>query len=244
MSELSIIVPCRNDAAVLTGTLEALHDVVSHHSLSVETLIVDDDSEDATIKTAVDAAHRFSALHIRVLARKRLQPGLGGVLRYGMAFALGRYCVLVSPDGCDPVELIPAFLFKLRGGKQLVQCSPHLRGEDAEADRKLLRPFQATYRKLAQSLLGAKVLETTYAFRAFDRVFVQALGLSAKHYNVCPEMTFKVMLCGGEVEYVAGRPKDTRPDGKRRIKPPVEFGGYFYVLLRAALHRAALRRWF
>lgn len=116
MSELSIIVPCRNNAPVLTETLTALHRVVAHHSLSVETLIVDDEREDATVEVATRCAHELPALHVRILARKRLQHGLGGIPRYGMAFALGRYCVLVSPDGTDPVDLLPTVLFHLRAG--------------------------------------------------------------------------------------------------------------------------------
>lgn len=238
MPELSIIVPCRNDAAHLIAELEPVHAVVAHHSISVETLIVDDDSQDGTIKTAVEAAYRFPALHVRVLARRRLQPGLGGVLRYGMAFARGRYCVLLRPAGGDPVDLIPTFMLKLRSGAQLVLCSPEVQSTNA---RPATEPrLQVMYRNVAAMVLGTGIPRTASAFCGFDRVFVQALGLSCMYRDVCPEMTFKVMLCGGLVEYVSEVPssKDWPPE------PAVPIGGYLYVLLRAALHRAGLRRWF
>lgn len=244
MRELSIIVPCRNDGASLHETLDAIHRVVTHNSLSVETLVVDDESEDNTVEVAKQAAHQFPALHVRILMRKRLQHGLGGVLRYALAFAKGRFCVLASSDGHDPVDLIPTFLRHLRAGKHLVQCSRYLRPEDAAAVPARYRLYQTVYRKLCRALLGLKAVDTTYGFRAFDRVFVQAIGLSGKSFNVCPEMTFKVLLCGGAVEYVPGAPRGLHEGGQSKFRLQSEILGYAYVLLRAWMHRAGIRRWF
>jgi dolichol-phosphate mannosyltransferase len=244
MRELSIIVPCHNDSAVLTDTLKALHNVVALGSLSVETLIVDDASDDDTVEIAKQAARTYPALHVRILVRRSLQPGLGGVLRYGMAFATGRSCALVSSDGQDPIELIPVFLRHLRAGKQLVQCSRYLREEDAAAVPAKYRFYQMLYRAVSRLFLGAAPLDTTYGFRAFDRIFIQAIGLSAKRFNVCPEMTFKVMLSGGAIEYVPGKPRGLRQGGQSKFQLPSEIVGYAYVLLRAGMHRAGIRRWF
>ena len=243
MREVSVIIPCRNDAQVLRGTLDALHRVVTYNSFSVETLVVDDESTDATIEVAKSCAGEFAALHIRVLARKRLQPGLGGTLRYGMAFAEGRYCVLLSSDGYDPVELLPALIRPLRAGKQLVQCSRYMLEQHAAAVPLKYRVYQSIYRALARLALGTAVADTTYGFRAFDRIFIQSLGLAAKRFNVCPEMTFKVTLCGGAVEYVPGKPRGLHEGGQSKFQLRSEIWGYAYVLLRAGMHRAGIRRW-
>lgn len=244
MREISVIMPCRNDAEVLRETLAALHRVVTHNSLSVETLVVDDESTDATIQVALAGAVEFAALHIRVLARKHLQPGLGGVLRYGMAFAQGRYCVLLSSDGLDPVELLPALLRPLRAGKHLVQCSRFMLDEHAAAVPLKFRIYQSIYRALTHAVLGGAFTDTTYGFRAYDRIFVQSLGLSAQRFNVCPEMTFKVTLCGGSVDYVPGKSRALNQGGQTKFQLASEIWGYAYVLLRAAMHRIGLRRWF
>jgi glycosyltransferase involved in cell wall biosynthesis len=242
--EISVIIPCRNDALVLRATLDALHRVVTHNSLSVETLVVDDESTDATIAVAIACAKEFAALHVRVLARKHLQPGFGGALRYGMAFAQGRYCVLLSSDGHDPVELIPALLRPLRAGKHLVQCSRFMLEEHAAAVPVKYRIYQSIYRTLTRLTLGDAVTDSTYGYRAFDRIFVQSLGLSANRFNVCPEMTFKVMLCGGSIEYVPGKPRALHQGGQSKFQLASEIWGYAYVLLRAVMHRTGLRRWF
>jgi glycosyltransferase involved in cell wall biosynthesis len=244
MPEISVIIPCRNDAQVLTSTLDALHRVVTHNSLSVETLVVDDESIDATVQTALDAAAAYPALHVRVLVRKHLMPGLGGVLRYGNAFALGRFCVLLSSDGHDPVELVPVFLRHLRAGRHLVQCSRYTIDEHADSVPLRYRAYQGIYRAMAKIALGSAPADTTYGFRAYDRIFIQALGLSAKRFNVCPEMTFKVMLCGGQIEYVPGKPRALHQGGQTKFQLAHEIWGYAYVLLRAGLHRLGIRRWF
>ena len=114
MPEVSILVPCQNDSATLESTLGALNDTITHSSMNVETVIIDNESDDDTLQLAQNLVQRFPALHLRILARKRLHQGFGSVVRYGMAYATGRYCALVSADGMDPVELLPEFIKRLR----------------------------------------------------------------------------------------------------------------------------------
>lgn len=245
MPELTILVPCRDDAATLGAALAAVNDVVTHNSMDVETLVVDDESGDGTVNVALELADVYPALHVRVLARKRLHHGFGGVLRYGMAYARGRYCAIVSANSQDPVDLLPRFLRHLRSGAHLVQCSRYLCPEDEAKVSTRFRLYQRIYRLSARVLLGLTISDTTYGFRAFDRIFVQSLGLSGQRFNVCPEMTLKVLLCGGAVEYVPGGQRSVETTGGLgKFKLAHEIGGYAYVLLRAALHRFGIFRWF
>lgn len=244
MTEVSILVPCQNDAATLEATLRALNDTVTHASMNVETVIIDNESSDETLRLAQDLVQRFPALHMRILARKRLHPGFGSVIRYGMAYATGRYCALVSADGMDPVELLPEFVAQLRSGTQLVQCTRYIRDGDKKNVPKIYRAYQAIYRKAVAWLLGESISDTTYGFRAFDRIFMLALGTSSNRFNICPEMTFKVLLSGGRIEYLPGQPKPFREGGSAKFQLPYEIGGYIFVVLRAALHRWGILRWF
>lgn len=243
MVELSIIIPCRNDAAVLGETLAVLHDVVTRNSLIVETLVVDDESTDGTLDVAGDLVARYPPLRIRLLARKRLRHGFGAVVRYGLAYARGPYVALVAADGTDPLELLPRFLARLRDGAQLAQCTRYANAADATHVPRRYRTYQTVYRWAVRLLLGRDIRDTTYGFRAFDRVFVQAVGLSANRFNVCPEMTFKALLAGGRIDYVPGRPRPYRHGVPEKFKLPWEIGGYAYVVMRAALHRFGVLTW-
>jgi glycosyltransferase involved in cell wall biosynthesis len=242
MPEISILIPCCNDAAVLRTTMSRLHDTVTHSSLNVETLIVDDASTDNTLELANQLQEEYPALHIRVFARKGPR-GFGGLVRFGMAYATGPFCVIVSSNGHDPVELMPAFLAKLREGKHLVQCSRYSRKEDAYSVPLKFRLYQVVYRLGVRLLLGRSIRDTTYGFRAFNRNYVQALGTSSNRFNVCPEMTFKILLSGGSIDYVAGRQGDAIKGGSQKFRLPFEIWGYAGVLARAFLCRLGLR-WF
>jgi glycosyltransferase involved in cell wall biosynthesis len=243
MAELSILIPTCNDEKSLRTTVDRLHEVVTHNSLNVETLIIDDESTDQTLDTAGSLIDEFPALHIRVFARKRRRRGFGGMVRFGMTYAAGPYCAIVSSDGHDPVELLPVFLNKLRAGAHLVQCSRYSRKEDAVSVPMTYRFYQVLYRTATRALLGVRIMDTTYGFRAFNRNYVQALGTAANRFNVCPEMTFKIMLSGGNIEYVPGQQRDLVNGGSQKFSLPFEILGYANVLCRAALYRVGVP-WF
>lgn len=243
MAELSILIPTRNDAGTLALSVKELDRVVAQASMFAEVLIVDDQSEDGTIDAAVELAHEFPNLHLRVFRRTLDRPSFGGLLRYALAHAEGRYCAVVSGDGTDPVDLLPEMLRSLREGAMLAICSRYIRPGDDRTVGRSYRLYQAMYRTAIRGVLGSRVPDSTYGFRAFNRVFVQSLGLSATRFDVFPEMTFKVLLSGGSIAHLAGSPQPVGVGGAEKFKLPNEVLGYAAVLTRAALHRAGLR-WF
>jgi dolichol-phosphate mannosyltransferase len=244
MPELSIIVPCLNQEQTLPLAISRLNDVITQASLDAESIILDDESGDDTLNVAANLIDEYPSLHIRVFHRVRRRRGFGAVVRYGMAHATGRYCAFVSADGLDPVHLIPEFVKRLRSGAQHVQCSRYSRSEDKRLIPFKFRVYQSLYRRSLRVLLGRDVQDSTYGFRAFDRVYVQALGVTSNRFNLCPEILFKVMLSGGKAEHVPGSPAvPFGGGGSTSFLLPNEIGGYSYVLARAGLHRLGLY-WF
>jgi glycosyltransferase involved in cell wall biosynthesis len=211
-------------------------------AITAEVLIVDDASTDGTVQHGAELSRRFPELHMRVLQRSQAHPGFGALVRYGMAHATGRYCVLVAPDGTDPVELIPLMVEELRKGRQMVICSRY-GTEDGAAVSRRYQVYQRVYRGSIKVLLGREITDSTNGFRAFDRVFMQAIGLSSNRFSVCPEMTFKATLAGGDVGYLDGQPLPLPGAGSEKFKLSTEIAGYAGVLARATLHRIGLR-WF
>jgi dolichol-phosphate mannosyltransferase len=241
MFELSILICAHNEAHVLEGCLASLESLTLHQSISAEVVIVDDGSNDGTVDVAVKLSNRFPELHMRILERTSGQGGYGSMVRYGLANTSGRYCVLVAADGSDPVELIPKMLAELRNGCQLVICSRYTYPQHAAAVAVRYRLYQRVYRTAIRVLLGQRITDSTNGFRAFDRAFIQAMGLSSTKFSVCPEMTFKTLLSGGNISYVPGQPTVRAGEGSEKFKLRYEIVGYALVLLRSALHRAGVR---
>jgi polyisoprenyl-phosphate glycosyltransferase len=241
MFELSVLICAHNEAHVLERCLTSLQRVLLQESIVAEVVIVDDGSDDDTVDLAVKLSANLPELHMLILERTRDHGGYGAMVRYGLAHSSGRYCVLVAADGSDPVDLIPNMVAELRRGKQMVICSRYVDPEHGAAVAWRYRVYQSLYRTAIWGLLGHKIADSTNGFRAFDRAFIQSLGLSSTRFSVCPEMTFKALLSGGDLAYVAGQP-NLRPDeGSNKFKLSHEILGYGFVLVRAALHRAGAR---
>ncbi len=242
--ETSVIIPTLDDELTLGATVQQLNQVMAASGAAAEVLIVDAGSHDGTLELAGELADRYPLLHMRLLVQDRTQSGFGTVLRLGIAYAQGRFCVVVMPDARDPLELVPEMLSELRDGAHLVLCS---RFEGADGSANLPRRFaayQSLYRRAIRVLLGVDIPDSTYGFRAFNRTFVQALGITGRRMAVCSEITFKVLLAGGKTVRLPGAPTGPMVAQQRKFRLGNELGGYGQTLMRAALHRRAGIRWF
>lgn len=243
--ETSIIIPTLDDAPTLGATVDQLNRVMAAGGASAEVLVVDAGSRDGTLDRAAELADRFPLLHMRLLVQDRTQrSGFGTTLRLGMAYSQGRFCVVVMPDARDPLDLIPEMLRELRGGAHLVLCSRfEAEGGGAANLPHRFVAYQSLYRRAVRALLGADIPDSTYGFRAFNRTFVQALGIAGRRFSVCSEITFKVLLAGGTTVRVQGAPTGPMLREQSKFRLGNELAGYALTLVRAALHRIGLR-WF
>lgn len=243
MVETSVIIPTLDDASTIEATVENLNAVMAAAGAPAEVLIVDAGSRDGTLERAAELADRFPLLHTRLLVQDRSQSGFGSVLRLGIAYAEGRFCVVLMPDARDPLELIPKMLSELRGGAHLVLCSRFDANGSAPSLPWRFVVYQTIYQRAIKALLRVDIPDSTYGFRAFNRTFVQALGVTGRRFSVCSEITFKVLLAGGKTVRLAGAPTGPMVREQSKFRLGNELGGYLLTLVRAALHRAGLR-WF
>jgi glycosyltransferase involved in cell wall biosynthesis len=242
--ETSIIIPTLDDEKTLAEAVERLNRIVAATGAAAEVVVIDAGSRDGTLALASELSDRFPLLHMRVLVQDREHAGFGSMVRLGVAYAQGRFCVLVMADGRDPLEVMPKMIAELRGGAHLVLCSRYEEpGSAEETVPARFRTYQDVYRRAIRMLLGYDIPDSTYGFRAFHRTFVTALGLTARRFAVCPEITFKVMLAGGKVTRVPGAMSNPTVRSQSKFKLRNELVGYAFTLVRAALHRVGLR-WF
>jgi glycosyltransferase involved in cell wall biosynthesis len=242
--ESTILVPTLEDAATLGPTLEELNRIVVATGVATEVIVVDAGSEDGTLAVASEMADRLPLLHMRILVTDRQLSGFGRLVRLGLAYAQGHHCFIVMPDARDPLGVLPDMLGALRRGTHLVLCS---RFEDKAGERALpsrFRLYQRLYRRAIRAVLGEDIPDSTYGFRGFNRTFMLALGLTAQSFAVCPEITFKVLLAGGDVQRVPGVPTGPMLETQGKFRLRNELGSYALVLARAGLHKRGWLRWF
>jgi len=242
--DLTIVIPCLNEAENVIGILNNVRDAVRKQPFSAEIIVVDDKSDDATFELASQwGAENRAVIMVRVIRRSLHRRGYGAVVRYGAAHGIGRYCIFVSADAVDPIHLIPQLYEEMEKGAILAQCSRYIQAGDDHTIPFKYKFFQFFFRIGVRLALGQYIPDSTYAFKMFRRRETLGVGLSQNRFSISPEITFKSILMGGTVRYIAGA-QGVRERGVSKFIFRKEGLGFGYCLIRALLHKSKLVYWF
>ena len=110
--ELSIVMPCLNEADTLATCIKKCNQVIEEHDLSAEVIIADNGSTDGSIEIAQSLGARV--VHVK-------EKGYGNALKGGISAAHGEYVIMGDADDSYNFLEIPKFIEQLRQGKELVQ---------------------------------------------------------------------------------------------------------------------------
>ncbi|MBW8011091.1 MAG: glycosyltransferase family 2 protein [Chloroflexi bacterium] len=236
--EISIIVPCLNEEQNIPILVQKLDALMNQYELSAEILIVDDCSDDYTFREAFILSKSYPkvfALH------KGLPRGIGNAIRFGIKHAKGRVGVIVMGDLVDPLAAIPDFRDKIiNEGCQLVLLSRYMTTEDHANIPLSYRFYQFWFRVLSRILVGVRVTDITYAFRAFDLDFIKSLNLQSGGFEISPEITLKAWLRKARICELKGR-QGRRVRGESKFLFSKQGWGYGGVLMKAFFARIIKR---
>jgi len=241
MNELSVVIPCVSSVDALSEFVDKLAVYLMSSPSEIDVVIVANESAGLNGDFVRGIRQRYPWLRTEVLLRSGSKRNYGALARFGIAYSTSRYVVLVSPYGPDDVSIIDQMLKKIRGGYQVVQAileSPQV-GSGAVGAR--FGVYRSVYRWLARVVAGVEIRSATNTFKMFDRVFVQALGLTCNNHSVCTEITLKVLLAGGKLAYVTSNDDTIAMNKDFRIYR--DGIGYAWVLVRGFLHRVGVL-WF
>jgi hypothetical protein len=203
MNELSIVIPCVSSVDMLPRFIDELAIYLMSNPSDIDIIVVVNEKA-GSIRGVTDYVRKkYPWLKFEMLQRVGNPRNYGALARFGIAYSTSRYAVFVSPYGEDDISLIAPMLNMIRKGVQVVQATRYSSVEDSRKVQPSFRIYQYIYRFLTKLLLGFKISDSTYGFKMFDRVFIQALGLSQNGYSICPEITLKSLLAGGEVKYIS-----------------------------------------
>jgi len=109
--EVSVIMPCLNEAKTLGVCIEKIQTTFRREGIEGEVVVADNGSSDGSQDIALSLGARLENV-----ARK----GYGSALRGGIEAARGRYLIMADSDDSYDFSHIPLFLEKLRQGYDLV----------------------------------------------------------------------------------------------------------------------------
>jgi glycosyltransferase involved in cell wall biosynthesis len=165
---LSVIVPCKNEEAVLRETHRQLENVLQQLDTDFEILYVDDGSTDSTFDLLREIQGIDNRVRVVQLSRNF---GHQNASTAGLEHASGDAVVLIDADLQDPPEVIPLMVKLWRNGFDVAY------GRRTERDGET--PFKlwtaGTFYRILNRLSAVPIAANTGDFRLMDRKVVNAL---------------------------------------------------------------------
>jgi glycosyltransferase involved in cell wall biosynthesis len=161
-SDVSLIIPCYNEARRLPGTLASTLAYFAQRDYSWELLIADDGSSDATPEIAAAAAAQPGVRHLRLPHR-----GKAAAVRAGVEAARGQVIIFTDADLSTPIEYVEHARRRLLADSDLVIGSREGKGA-RRVDEPFYRHFMGRlFNYLVQGLLVRGVRDTQCGFKGF-----------------------------------------------------------------------------
>ncbi|TYB76858.1 glycosyltransferase family 2 protein [Bizionia myxarmorum] len=205
--ELSIVMPCLNEAETLEVCIKKAQSFLSKNQVSGEIIIADNGSTDGSQAIA----NKLGANVIPVP-----EKGYGSALRGGIEAASGTYIIMADADDSYDFENLMPFLEKLREGDDLVMGNRFKGGIKKGAmpflHRYLGNPVLSFIGKL---FFNIKIGDFHCGLRGFSKTAFLKMNLQTTGMEFASEMIVKSKLNNLSISEV---PTVLSPDG--RTRPP------------------------
>ncbi|HEX3579858.1 MAG TPA: glycosyltransferase family 2 protein [Thermoanaerobaculia bacterium] len=206
--ELSIVMPCLNEARTLPACIAKAFQAIRELHLSAEVVVADNGSTDGSVELA-------EALGARVVNVP--ERGYGAALHAGIEAARGRFVIMGDADDSYDFAAIAPFVERLRGGADLVMgCRFPSGGGTIMPDampwkhRWIGNPLLTW---MGRSFFHAPITDFYCGLRGFRRGFVVALDLRTTGMEFALEMVTKAAVTKSRIEQV---PITLYKDGRDR----------------------------
>jgi glycosyltransferase involved in cell wall biosynthesis len=205
--EVSIVMPCLNEAATLESCIRKAKLAIARHQLAAEIIVADNGSTDASPTIA-------RALGARLVTVR--QRGYGAALQAGIAAAQGQYVVMGDADDSYDFSGIGDFVTRLRLGSDLVMGNRFKGGIDAGAmpwtHRFIGNPILTA---IGRFFFGVRIGDFHCGLRAFRKDAYERMDLRTTGMEFASEMVIKAGLKRMRIDEV---PTVLHKDGRGR--PP------------------------
>ncbi len=209
--ELSIVMPCLNEADTLATCIQKAHKACTENQICYEIVVADNGSEDGSIEIAEQNGARVE--HVK-------DKGYGSALMGGIAAARGTLVIMGDADDSYDFLEVPKFVHKLREGYDLVQgCRlPAGGGTVARGAMPFLHRWLGNplFSFLARWWFRAPIHDIYCGLRGFRKTFYESLKQRCSGMEFATEMMIKSSLAGAGIAEV---PITLHPDGRRAHAP-------------------------
>lgn len=203
--ELSVVMPCLNEAATVGLCVKKAMDALELHAIRGEVIIADNGSTDGSQQIA----REFGARVVPVETR-----GYGSALQSGIAAAHGEFILMGDADDTYDFSQLNEFVAKLREGYDLVMGN-RFRGKIMPGAMPPLHRYlgNPVLSGLGRLFFKSPVRDFHCGLRAFRKDAIQELGLRTMGMEFATEMVVKATAFGLRVTEI---PTTLSPDRRDR----------------------------
>jgi glycosyltransferase involved in cell wall biosynthesis len=205
--EVSIIMPCLNEAETLETCIKKAQWFITENELAGEVIIADNGSTDGS----QEIARRLNARVVDVPAK-----GYGSALKGGIAAARGEYIIMGDADDSYDFSNLNPFIKKLRNGYDLVMGN-RFKGGIASGAMPFLHRYlgNPVLTGIGKLLFASPCNDFHCGLRGFRKDSISDLDLQTTGMEFASEMVVKATLHKMQIAEV---PTTLSPDGRSR--PP------------------------
>jgi glycosyltransferase involved in cell wall biosynthesis len=186
--ELSVVMPCLDEAETLEGCIDVARQALQEHGICGEIVVADNGSTDGS--QAIALRKQVRLVHVE-------QKGYGSALMGGIAAGRGQYVIVGDADGSYDFLEIPRLLQQLRDGNDLV-LGNRFQGRIQPGAMPLLHRYlgNPVLSGIGRLFFGSSCGDFHCGLRGFRREAVLRLDLQTTGMEFASEMVVKAMLHG------------------------------------------------
>lgn len=205
--ELSVVMPCLNEAETLASCIELICRTIREFNIAAEIIVADNGSTDGSVEIA-----ELHGAHVVHIAAK----GYGSALQGGFAEARGKYIIMGDADMSYNFGDIPKLLDELRAGTDLVMGNRFRGGIKPRAMPRLHRYLgNPVLTAIGRLFFRCAAGDFHCGLRGFSKAAYRLMDLRTTGMEFASEMVVKASLFGMRITEI---PTSLSPDG--RTKPP------------------------
>ena len=203
--ELSVVLPCLNEAETLQTCIEKATESMRAAGISGEVIVADNGSTDGS----QDIARSLGACVVDVPER-----GYGAALRAGIAASNGPFVIMGDADDSYALDDLEPFVIELRDGAELVMGNRFKGGIEDGAMPALHRYLgNPALSWIGRRLFNPAIGDFHCGLRGFRRKAIVDLDLRTTGMEFASEMVVRASLADLDMREV---PTVLRPDGRSR----------------------------
>ncbi|MGH2368295.1 MAG: glycosyltransferase family 2 protein [Chloroflexota bacterium] len=235
-ARLSVIVPVYNERNTLRDLLERVQAQAltwQDRPIAVEVIVVDDCSNDGGVDFLEQAGGRTAFPTVRLIRHPR-NRGKGAAIRTGLAQASGNVVLIQDADlEYDPAAYAALLAPILAGDARVVYGSRFLRRPPL-ARPPGMHPANWLANKLlswtASALFAQPVSDEATCYKVLDRSVIDGLRLRSERFDICPEITSKVLRRGYRIAEVPITYRGRGSNDGKKIRWTDAFHAWFTLL--------------